>query len=507
MKTTLLVFMTIIGFVLPVEALDIRAITSKPTAIDPQFKNKEAWPMLVGDEYFLKQKWEKGRTYIWNVAKNPAKPSRNVPDGSDPSNWIDAATGKLATELPDMNSDLIMPDSEIPYKASLGEASKKGAACRHITVGKNATFWSWGQRGHRFQVQGNVWIRPSGGMMSGQGNLAFVGDKHTFLRYDWPEDGVLKKTHDERLVSPFKENGEVIKTPWMVNTVATYMGHNKAEGISTEVLGFVRLADEVRIQGGIFVIGRDSRFTTSGPSCVSVGKGAKVVLMDGAMCCHAKNQFVNKDWGVGTGAVVTGGTPDRPLKRDAYFGLGYRNWMNLTVPPPPEKKQKQPPKKPQKKKEPRRTPDGTIVQYGYGGYSASVDGSLIGYPASGSKARLVVCWQRISSGGAGNWGRGDEAFQKVFPSFPAKIAVSFGKESMVENVRFDDLQFGGIVLPSMDIFNKWKNISFGDSCLGKKTEDHVRAYAKEFEEGARVKFPLNAKPPYNTMQGKSLTNG
>jgi len=59
MKTTLFVLITIFGFALPADALDLKAITSKPTADNPQFDNKEAWPDLVGDESFLKQKWDK----------------------------------------------------------------------------------------------------------------------------------------------------------------------------------------------------------------------------------------------------------------------------------------------------------------------------------------------------------------------------------------------------------------------------------------------------------------
>ena len=472
MKKTLLVIVTVCSFALPAGALDIKAITAKPTADNPQYKNKKTWPMLVGDEYFLKEKWEKGRTYIWNVKKSieankKSRRRRGVADATDPGNWIDAATGKPATELPDMNTDLILPDSETPYRAALGEENKKGAFCRHVTIGKNARFSSWGSRGHCFRLFGNLWIRPGGSMATGQGNIIFTGDKHTFLRNDWPQDGVLKKIHDERTVSPYKVNGEIIKTPWMANRMGTYMVHNKADGVSTELLGFVGMADEVRIQSGVFIVGRDSRFVTTGPSSVSVQKGAKVVLMDGAQCSHGKNQFVNRDWGVKAGGAVTGGTPDRPLKRDAYFGVGYRNWMNLPVPEQPNKN---------KNKKARKQPPGPKRYYGYGGSNAQIEGDLIGYPAKGTDARLVVCWQRISSGGAGNWGRGDEAFKKVFPKMPPKITVSIGSAAKLENVRFDDLHRGGILAPRADIFKSegWKNVTFGDACLSKDPKELIR---------------------------------
>ena len=125
MKTTLLVFVTVFGIALPASALDIKAITAKPAAENPQYENKKVWPMLAGDEYFLKQKWEKGRVYIWNVQKSieenkRSRRRRGVADATDPGNWIDAATGKPATELPDMNTDLILPDSETAYNCAVG---------------------------------------------------------------------------------------------------------------------------------------------------------------------------------------------------------------------------------------------------------------------------------------------------------------------------------------------------------------------------------------------------
>jgi hypothetical protein len=453
--------------------------------------------MLVGDEYFLKQKREKGRTYIWNVdAKSieaaKGRGGRRGLDRSAPGNWIDVATGEPATELPDMNTDLILPDSETPYLAKLCDETVKGAFCRHLTIGRNAKFDSPGPRHHLLRLFGNLWIRPGGAMTTGSGRLVFSGDKHTFVRNDWPEDGVLKKMHDERAISPFKVNGEIIETPWVANSIATYMVHDKPENVSTELLGYARTGDEVSVRSGMFIVGRDSRFLITGPAAMAVGNGARVVLMDGAHCSHGKNQFANRDWGLRAGARVTGGTPDRPLKRDAYMGLGYRNWQNLPVPPHPEEK---------KREEVETLPDGTILHYGYGSYSAIVEGDLIAYPAEGSDARLVVCWQRIASGGAGAWGRHDEPFNKVFARIPPKIGIWIGPDSMIENVRFDDLQFGGIVTESMETFKKWKNVSFGDDCLSKDPEKLVRGYRAELagQEKAHPMSILPPKEPYVTM--------
>ena len=65
MKKALTVAVVVLGFATSARALDIEAITAKPTADNPQFDNREAWPDLVGDEYCLKEEWAKTRLLIW----------------------------------------------------------------------------------------------------------------------------------------------------------------------------------------------------------------------------------------------------------------------------------------------------------------------------------------------------------------------------------------------------------------------------------------------------------
>ncbi len=479
MKKTLLVIAAGFAFALPAAALDVKAITAKSTADNPQFANKKAWSMLVGDEYFPKQKWQEARLLIWG---HPGKkPSRKGPklDPKDPANWIDAASGKPAASIPDMKTDIIIPDADKPYIVSMG---LQNFACRHLTIGANAAFRVEG--GGNFSIFGNVWVRDTG-QLSCWRNLTFAGDADTFVRQGWPRDGKLKKLHDERLISPFDPKEKT--PPWMQDgrrhrSITTYMVHDKPAGKSTEMLGYVRSLDEVGIKSGTLIIGRMSRFVSMGPSAVSITRGAKVVLMDGAMCCHGQNQFVNRDWQVSGGAEVTGGTPDRPLKRDAYFGVGYRNWTNLPVPDPPNRKKKA---KPQ---------TGPKLHYGFAGSNARIQGDLIGYPAKGSDARLVVCWQRISAGGAGNWGRSDEAFKKVFPNMPPKITI-WVESARIENVRFDDLHRGGILTPKADIFKSkgWKNVTFGDACLSKDPKELIR------EIGGKKKLKQTPDKKYTSM--------
>jgi len=361
-------------------------------------------------------------------------------------------------------------------------------ACRHLTIGRNARFSV--ESGGNFSIFGNVWIRNKG-MLTAWRNTTFAGNRDTFLRQDWPEDGKLKKMHDERLVTPYDPEA---KNPWMedgrkARSVATYMVHDKAPGKSTEVIGYVRILDEVGIKSGTFIVGRDSRFLSMGPATVAVAKSAKLILMDGAQCSHGMNQIPCRDWGVSGGGEVSGGAPDRPLRRDAYMGIGYRNWMNLPI-PQQEGNQKPIP----------TTAGGAKMYYGYGQYSAIVGGDLIGYPAKGSDARLVVCWQRIAAGGAGCWGRRDEAFKKVFPNILPKIGIWISPTSKLANVRFDDLYRGGIVTANIEAFERWENISFGDACLSKDPKDLVRGYEAELAKtgGGHPTSPLEPEKKYTT---------
>ncbi len=143
MNKTLFAVIAVLGFALPASALDVSAITSKPTAHNPQFNSKKAWPDLVGDEYFLKEKWPKARVLLWAHAGKSFGRSDPRPDPLDPNSWIDAATGKPADAMPDMDTDIILPDADKPYKVVFKGARRR--AFRPLTVGRNATFEPGGE--------------------------------------------------------------------------------------------------------------------------------------------------------------------------------------------------------------------------------------------------------------------------------------------------------------------------------------------------------------------------
>jgi len=471
MKKTLLTLAATLAATITTEALDIKAILAKPRAGNPQYDNKEAWPMLVGDEYFTKEKWPAAkRLLIWGLVD---KDGRSRPgDPRIAANWIDAATGKPAQAVPDMDTDVIIPDSDRPYRvhAHRGETS---FTCRHLTVGRNATFEPAG--GGKLMAFGNIWTRPAGVLFVYR-TLMLVGGRDTFLRRDWPADGKLRKMHDERTIVPFTIE-DPHHCPWGGSTgrgarTSHFFSHDKPEG-STEVIGFVMTRDECHFKSGTFIVGRDSRFLCGGAAQLSIGGEAGIALMDNAMIAKSVNWF-GTDLVVSENGAITGGTPDRPLKRDARVGLGYRNWMNLDF---------------GGNKKDRHYP------YRYGKVAGSFSGDLVGYPAKGGDARLVVEWHRVMTGGKGR-GIGDN--YEVYARLKPRITIWIGANSKVENVRFDDLHHGGIVLTDRAIMDKWKNVSFGDGCLSRDPGELAREYKGRVFRGQPAEG-LEPEEKYTTM--------
>ena len=443
-------------------AIVVKSDDQQPAAHNPQYDNKKAWPGLVGDEYFIKQKWPKARLLIWARADATPTRGKSNPDVAVLDNWIDAATGKAPDAGPDMDTDLLFPDADKAYRVS-----GKGLICRHLTVGRNADVQPGGGSG--LSAFGNIWIRP-GGKLYVYRRIIFAGNGHTFCRKDWAPDGKLKKLHDTRAVTPFDRQNPKANV-WTPDPISFFMSHDKPKG-STEILGHVSCKDEFRVQSGTFIVGRDSRFYNGKASTLSVGKAGTIALMDGAVICKRGNQFILDCRSEG---AITGGTPDRPLKRDARLGLGYANWMNFSFPA-----------------EKRRHGSN------HGGFGGSFSGKLIGYPAKGADAGLVIGWHGISAWiGHRGWTMSEE-FYDLYARLQPKITIWIGADTKVENVRFDDLHRGGIVLPDRAIMKQWKNVTFGKSCLSKDPKELTREYKGKVNRG-RPSEPLKPEKKYTSM--------
>jgi len=446
MKKTLIVTIATLAFALQASALDIKAITSKPTAHNPQYKDKKAWPDLVGDEYFLKQKWEKARLLIW--AHGNTKPTRGKRlDPMEPASWIDAATGKPADALPDMNTDVILPDSDKKYKVEVRGKTSQRLACRHLTVGRNAQFFPG--NGGNFLVTGNIWVRP-GAIFFVYRALVFAGNNHTFIRRDWPADGKLKKMHDTGAVARWDPKLDPQSSdPWMprgykLSGVSYFCQHDKPEG-STEVVGYITFTDEFGIKSGTFIVGRDSRYHTGVSGSAHIANGARIAVMDGGMFGGNVNicgpLTILKE-----GGSLTGGLPGRPLKRDARTGVGYSGrerkglWGNRA------------------------------------GADALLYGDVIGYIAPGSNAKFLFGWHRIEHPAKRSplrWK--DPNVAKAYLKIERRIKVRVGPATKLENVCFEDLHLGGLMIPKGK-FKGYKKVTFGAGCASKDPAQLFKEY-------------------------------
>lgn len=441
-----------------------------PTAGSPQFDQREIWPDLVGDEYFLNEQWPAPtRVLVWAHPDegNGKDPSKH--DHMEPANWIDAATGRPAGDLPDETTDVILPDAKNAY--SVQNKDLKGIRCRHLTIGKNAYLRTRG-----LSLDGNLWIKPHGGMWN-FGTLNLTGVRHTFVRYDWQSEE-LRQMHRDRTVVPFDPDNPKSQ-PWKASVISQYLYLNKP-GKSAEVRGFVSAGDEIKVMDGTLIVGRDSRLLGGRNSHPLIETGGIIALMDGSLMGKWTNEFYADYLLKG---AITGGLPDRPLQRDAFLGLGYKNWMNIGFAG-------------QESLDAKKIGQSRM---GYG-YSAlepkGPKSSLIGYPAPGSDAKLVVGWHRIASWNGYKLNETDEFF-KDYMKLQPKITLML--PATVKNVRFEDLHRGGIITGSKDLLSTFKsdNVTFGEGNLSENPEDLIRIYEGRTHAGRAIE--LEAKPEYTSM--------
>jgi len=412
----------------------------KATAGDPLFADKTLWPNVTGAEAYVKQTWPAGRTLVW--AHPGQEGGARGLDPLDPANWTDAATGRPATDLFDENTDMVLPPSDRAYAVNLrgpGHGhSTYPQVFRHVTVGRNANYLGGGDGVGR-KIYGSLWLKR-GGKMHCQGATAFLGGAHTFVRNDNTE-GPDKATN-------------------CVN-MSQYFTFNKEGSSSVEMLGHVRMLDEFRVHAGTAIVGPNSRLETGRNASPTVHRDGTIAILDGGYFGSWTNNFGGVDLMV-NGGTVQGGLADRPLARDAYLGIHFKNHTQASW-------------KPDQTIERRPA---LVLQAG---------STLRAYTKDPAKARLVVTF-------AGERGslyyaaarsdaeearlaaltdpKGKEAYEKYkwYYSLPRGLSIWMAGDVAVENVEFDWLRKGGLMLQSPAARSGWKNVTFGPHGLGTPDE-------------------------------------
>jgi len=366
-------------------------------AHEPHYDNGALWSAEQRKAAFVEQEWPKARLLVW------ATPGKTVRSRAfaDPENWLE--DGKPATEPIDGNTDLVFPDADQEYRVSPSR-ERVLVPVRHLTIGRNAKM---ALEPGGFDVYGNIWIRRGGSI---RGFRFLKGTTHTFVRSDNPASLYL----------------------------SLHLHVRKPPEASVEFLGNFETGDDFNMNSGTTIIGPDSRFCPGDRSIQGIYPDARLVLMSGARFHKRGNQHYGND--VVVAGAILAGTPERPLTRDCFLGLSYKD-KAARFPDPGHKRF--PPGKPEHR--------GLVVLK---------EGQLAVHSADPARARLVVGWHgreivsRSRTIKQADW---MAAAQEI----PHRIDLVLLGDVQLKGVVFRDLHDGGIQMADPEMHLEWKHVTFG----------------------------------------------
>jgi hypothetical protein len=158
--------------------------------------------------------------------------------------------------------------------------------------------------------------------------------------------------------------------------------------------------------------------------------------------------------------TLQGGLPERPLRRDAFFGLSYHNTNGTRF---YEDHEGDPTHEMRFHSKEKRVA-GMVVHKG---------AKLRVFTPEVTQATMVICWNGLD---AKEWEvdycmkrAGEEertALARKLDTLPKKIAVVFGPNTSVQGVRFDDVVRSGLRLVDPSLRSNWKDVLYGPDCDG-----------------------------------------
>jgi hypothetical protein len=276
--------------------------------------------------------WPKTRQLVWS------SPGRGGKFASA-AGWLE--DGKPAGRGPDKATDLVLPEAKAPYVVR----ARRGNACRHLTIGKNAAIVA-GHREGPFQAWGNVWVKEGGRVHF----IDIVGAKHTYLRLDGGAFGGFRFT-PKGLSDPWKQ------------TCSAHIHHKmqvtKFKDGSVEFIGKMAAGDEFYLSRGRMILSGEFRWSgATAKGAFEIFDGATLEIQSGAcLVPHRPTSSMGIfNVSVYKGGTLQAGSPERPLTRDAFIRLGFEGKSNS----------------------------------GRGGMYAAVGSKIKVYSADPAKARLVI---------------------------------------------------------------------------------------------------------------------
>ncbi|MCC5844592.1 MAG: hypothetical protein JJU05_10110 [Verrucomicrobia bacterium] len=449
------------------------------TAGNPDFRNRDVWPMLNGDERFVQQEWPEGRVLEWaHPGKSGGPNVRGGLDIWDPDNWL--VNGEPATEVStDEDTDLYFPDSDTPYSVVFLNVEGWSPIYRHVTVGRNARVVGLSNR-----FYGNIWVKKGGSLFGSHGNN-YLGGAHTFLRHDESDPGEPRG-----------------------GRFGQYLTLNKSgPDVSMEIIGTTSVLDRVNISSGTLIIGQGSRFSPGRNATMVIGEGATVALRDGATLGKWLNQLGQVDFTVfGT---LQGGLPERPLQGPAYVRLSYQNttevqFFDKLTPPGGSSMET--------RIAPLIMASGSTLR----SYSGSPEGRL--------HLRLTDAdakdWHMAGDAGYRDWvnslSEEELAYlEQQLDSIPKKIVSIFQEDVTVDGVVFNDFHKGGILMEDIASARQWRNSALGTGNAAEghalfrqigraDVRDNVKSAGGEYTLGVPVIFAKETFQPTDAWQVAEL---
>lgn len=388
----------------------------------PDFPNAVLWPKICdedGTPAYKKQAWPKARLLVWNRFEGDEKAARSI-DHDDPGNWLE--DGKAATDLPDEDSDVVFPNRDQPYRFHTGHGSRQEKAwqSRHLTVGRNANVYTMG-----WSVHGNLWIKDGASPYFRHGG-EFKGAKtHCFARCDiapaWRPGLGRRPAEWDAKDAPFTYQ-------------FTQYLHVMKPGGSMEIVANLSTQDQFHVDAGVFIVGPDSYFGYGYRGNLHLPKEGTIQLQSGSAMSRLENIHERIDADLKGGKLLAG-SPERPLHRDAVFGLSAKDILF-------------------------ETGDGYAGRIGMNVRNGSRIEVNPAKDAKGAKARLRIEWM----------GADFKECQRQH-----RHIIASGLHRDLDGVTFDDVLLGGFAVGDdpTAVLATWKDVVFGARCGSTRPDELI----------------------------------
>jgi hypothetical protein len=378
---------------------------------------------------YTMEKWgPPKRLLVW---RNPGETGRF----DEPSNWLE--NGEPMTRMEahhyevekgrgvesrgdatlDAETDIIFPYAEERYGVKGVSHHQRGSyLCRHLTVENNASF------GHNLAGGfGNFWITREASF-SGGGCAVLRGTKHTFLSCG--ERRAKGTVSGPQEMAGIETKGFARK--WILR--------KDDPNVTMEVIGGVGSGDETHTLRGTLVISENSSVLFGARCVYNVREEGVLQLQDGAVFSMIGNCTYRPDMVIR--GKLRAGSPERPIERDCYVGLGFKDVEDSL-----------------KNKHHARAPKEGLL--------ASPGSEMLIFSKDPEKARLVFTFHgREGNGERGVPKHGEQ--RENYDALPRKMSMVLCGNALLNGVAFDYVRKGGIQLARPGLFRRWKNVVFGE---------------------------------------------